>query len=402
MSVLRHSKPGAGLRVAHVNAGYWPATYYGGPTFSSYQLCNGLVRQGCEVRVLTTDVNGPGSRLDVALNQEVMLEGVSVRYTHSITDTPLSPTLFRYLPELLGWADIVHVTGVYSFHVIPTLAACKSLGLPVVWSPRGSLQRWGDERKLALKAAWEHVCRLVLPERCALHVTAPPEAEASSERLKVPQLRLAQVPNGVAVPEEPPEMLELEPSQVLHLLFIGRLMPIKGIENLLDACGLLKARGQALRLVIAGGTADAAYRAELEKRAQKNGLGAEVHFAGEVRGAEKRAAFAACHAVVVPSHIENFGLVVAEALAHQRPVVVSRNAPWSELESKGCGAWVANDPESLAGAIAALRGQPLGEMGRRGYSWMQQSFSWDGVATQMISAYRSLLGTASGHNVAGV
>jgi glycosyltransferase involved in cell wall biosynthesis len=386
----------AKLRVAHVNAGYWPATYYGGPTFSSYQLCNGLVRQGCDVRVLTTDVNGPGSRLSVQLNEETMLEGVHVRYTHSILDTPLAPSLFRYLPELLGWADIVHLTGVYSFHVIPTLAACKSLALPMVWSPRGSLQRWGDERKLALKAAWEQVCRAALPHRCALHVTAPPEAEASRKRMGVSSLRLAQVPNGVEVPTEPPEPLAFSPDQELKLLFIGRLMPIKGIENLIDACGLLKTKGQKLRLVIAGSTADDAYRVELAERVKKNQLDGEVRFAGEVRGDEKRAAFGDCHIVVVPSHIENFGLVVAEGLAHQRPVVVSRHAPWPELESKGCGLWVDNDSGSLAQAIAELRDRPLDEMGRRGYAWMRESFSWDGVARQMIAAYRKLLQQPSG------
>jgi len=378
------------LRVGHVIAGYWPATYYGGPTLSAFRLCNALARNDCDVRVLTTNVNGPGSRLDVPRHREVDLEGVKVRYAHSVIDYPLAPGLFFWLPEMLRWADVVHVTGVYSFHVIPTLAACRALDKPMVWSLRGSLQRWRDERKLALKTGWEQVCRTLVPRRCALHVTATPEAEASSERLGVAHLEIAQIPNGVALPDPCPSPPEPVGDGVFKLLYIGRLDPIKGIENLLDGLALLKAQEVPFSLAMVG-SGDEAYEQQLRDRITKLELTSEVTLLGHLVGEKKRAAFEACHAVMVPSYIENFGMVIAEALAHCRPVVASRGAPWPQLESQGCGLWVDNDAASLCEAIAALRNRPIDDMGRAGRQWMQQDYSWDGVARQMCATYQGLL-----------
>ena len=94
--------------------------------------------------------------------------------------------------------------------------------------------------------------------------------------------------------------------------------------------------------------------------------------------------------MIAPSYTENFGLVVAEALGHAVPVIVSRGTPWRRVEEIGCGLWVENDPESLAAAIQRISGMPLREMGLKGREWMQREFDWDSVASRMINVYRSL------------
>src|SRR5205085_11829037 len=159
------------------------ALVYGGPTYSVYSLCRRLVSQGCRVRVLTTDANGPCSVLPVKTNQDVeIFPGLFVRYCHRIADVSVSPALLRLLATEVSWADVVHLTAVYSFPTIPTFLACKIWGKPLVWSPRGMMQRWEGTRRSSLKTIWEMVCRIAAPDRLVLHATSEEEAHESAHR----------------------------------------------------------------------------------------------------------------------------------------------------------------------------------------------------------------------------
>jgi glycosyltransferase involved in cell wall biosynthesis len=86
--------------------------------------------------------------------------------------------------------------------------------------------------------------------------------------------------------------------------------------------------------------------------------------------------------------VENFGMVIAEALAHEVPVIAGRGTPWEGLHANQCGLWVENDAASLATAIRQIRALPLREMGTRGRCWMQREFSWEAVSRQMLAVFR--------------
>jgi glycosyltransferase involved in cell wall biosynthesis len=374
------------MKVLHVVPSFYPAFNYGGPITSVYELCAGLVRQGCEVRVLTTDANGLSAVLDVAKDGPVTLPpGLSVRYCPRIFRHSVSPQLLWRLAPSIRWADLVHLTAVYNFPTFPTLAACRWLNKPLVWSPRGALQRWQSSRRPGLKAAWESVCRRLAPSGMVLHVTSAQEAAESVA--KFPRAHAVVVPNGV---ELPPRRERRNGCARLRLLFLGRLDPKKGIENLLAACQRLSNRGQPWSLAIAG-SGDAAYTASLQQNAHDLGLREQVSFVGEVRGQAKADLFAASDLAVFPSHTENFAMVVAEALAHGVPVVASKGTPWSGVEAHGCGLWVENDPAALAAAIARISRMPLAEMGERGRRWMEEEFAWETVAQEMLRLYGKLL-----------
>ena len=84
-------------------------------------------------------------------------------------------------------------------------------------------------------------------------------------------------------------------------------------------------------------------------------------------------------------------MAIAEALAHEVPVIASKGTPWEGLNTNGCGLWVDNDPQSLAAAIRKIRTMPLTEMGKSGREWMQRDFSWHSVSNQMLEVYRECL-----------
>jgi glycosyltransferase involved in cell wall biosynthesis len=370
------------VKIAHVSPAFHPAHVYGGPTYSAYRLCSAVAAAGCEVRVLTTDANGSDRTLAVDTSREVQMEPrLSVRYCHRISHHSVSPALLRHLPEVLEWADVVHLTAVYNFTTFPTLFACKMSRKPLVWSPRGGFQRWEGSTRRHLKHAWETVSWLLAPQRLALHVTSDDEARQSMARF--PGARAVVIPNGIDMPCESSR----EPSAHLRMLYVGRLHPIKGIENLLAACRLLaKDWDRPWTLTIAGdGAAD--YRSRLEDIVHDTGLQDRVKFIGHTLDDAKEALFTNADVVVVPSHSENFGIVVAEALSHGVPVIAATGTPWARVEEMNCGLWVANDPDTLADAIRRIDQLPRAEMGVRARRWMQAEFSWPRIAARTLELY---------------
>lgn len=371
------------MRVLHVSPSFYPANVYGGTISSGYGLCRSLVKLGCDVRILTTDANGIGCALDVNTRTETVVDVLRVRYCKKYFRHSVSASLVGELPTYMRWADLVHLTAVYSFPTFPTLLLARLLNKPVVWSPRGALQRWSGSSRVAVKKMWESASHVLADkEMLTLHVTSADEALQSARRF--PKLRTVVIANGVEIPPCASREYRV---RSLRLLYLGRLHPIKGVDMLLDACARTRRQFDDFSLRIAG-FGDPTYVAALKTIVQDRGLESQVEFVGEVAGASKEKLFNECDVVVVPSHMENFAMVVAESLARGVPVIASKGTPWRDLETHGCGLWVDNGPESLAAAICRIRQMPLREMGERGRRWMQEQYSWENVSSRMLQLYR--------------
>ena len=380
---------GPRLRILHVVPSFHPAAYFGGPTVSLYSLCNHLAAlPGVELRVMTTDTSGPRrqDRLSGEEKHERAFPGYRVDFHRKAIGADFSPSLLLALWKGVAWCDVVHVTAVYSSPSIPALLAARILRKPVVWSPRGALQRWTESRRVAAKRVWDGLCDLLLhPGRSVLHVTSRQEAEDSARRIH--NAKPVTIENGVDAPELLPEREWLSAGQ-MRLLYLGRLDPKKGIDNLLRAMAEMRDYSVRLRICGSGAPEYARYLGDLCRQLR---IERSVEFVGTVRGAAKSAEFLRADVCVVPSHTENFGMVVAEALAHGTPVIASRGTPWPDIETHAAGFWVSNDPQSLSDAISRARQVDLPAMGRAGRDWMKRSYSWDAIAARMLEAYRSLV-----------
>jgi len=313
--------------------------------------------------------------------------GYDVYFTPRILGRDIAPSLLARLWSMVGWAEVILLTGTYSFPTIPTLLICRVRDKPVAWSPRGALQashEWNGARKPLLKRQWESVCRAVKPHRCVLHVTAEVEKAAGEARL--PGFEAAIISNGIEVPETLPPR-EWMPHGALRLMFISRLDKKKGIENLLRAIPLIR---QEVTLDVYG-TGEPNYVRSLKGLVAALDIGHRVRFHGHVDGAVKLSAFVNADLLVLPTFSENFGMVVAEALAHGVPAVVSHGAPWAGLEQHRSGRWVGNAPEMLADTIEWMGKQDLAAMGQRGREWMQADYSWDSLAGRMHALFEELI-----------
>ena len=351
--------------------------------------------------------------------------GYEIYYCRRWLGAEISPGQLARLFGMIRWADVVHLQSVYSPPTIPTLLLAKILRKPVVWTPRGSLQRWQGSTRKHIKRVWEAICnRLCDPRRVVLHFTSTTEREESQPTIT--NARAVVVPNAIDVPEfgvlafgvppsggsvlefgvpsldginkvVPPESgtpngITPNAPNILRLLYLGRLHPIKGIENLLRAIAQTDA-GVTLSIC---GDGDIAYWRSLELLVSDLALGDRVEFHGRIEGDAKRYEFARADACVVPSFKENFCVVAAESLAHGVPVIASKGTPWARVEEIGCGLWVDNSPESLLAAVQKFRAMPLRDMGQRGREWMGREFSWPVVAEEMAACYEELRAAARG------
>ncbi|GAB4355513.1 MAG: glycosyltransferase [Gammaproteobacteria bacterium] len=387
------------MKLLHITPSHYPATCYGGPIFSTMLMNNRLAKiPNVSLRVLTTDAAGP-RRLSNDERREAQRFGYPVVFSRRWNGDSVAPGLVVRLWGEIRRSDVVHLTATYSFPTLPTLLLCRLLNKPLVWSLRGALlddlnrHQYDPQRGYwrAIKHLWLAGCRhLADRDGMAIHVTTEQERDVS--RRMFPQASFAVIPNGVDLPETIPVDRSWMPGGQLRLIYLGRLAPKKGVENLLRAVARLES---SVHLKIYG-TGHKEYVEGLRALARDLGLEKRALFLGHVDGEDKSRAFFEADVCLVPSYSENFCIVVAEALAHGLPVIVSDRLSWGEVADKMCGLVVPNDPESLAEAVARLSGRNLEAMGRLGRQWMESNYSWNKVALRF---YRLYDGLATGGNL---
>ena len=380
------------LRILHVVPTYYPAVRYGGPIRSVHGLAAALSQRGHDVHVYTTNVDGPDD-LDVPLDRPVLRDGVAVHYfpVPALRRLYWAPALARRMRSAIDEFDVVHLHSVFLW---PTWAAARiaaAAGVPYIMTPRGMLIRSLIQRKSRwIKSAWIHLIeRRSLALAAGVHVTADIEgAELRSFGFRTPQI--ACIPNGVEWPSETAG-IAAGPFCGLPLhfaLFLSRISWKKGLDRLLRAWQWVP----GLPLVIAGNDEED-YLPKLRALAQELGLAERVHFVGPASDSHKWALYAAADLFVLPSYSENFGNVVAEAMAMGCPVVVTPEVGIAALvEEAGAGIVSSGEPAQLAAAITALLSDAAkrADCGRRGRELVRSRLSWSGVAGQIEDLYLQL------------
>jgi glycosyltransferase involved in cell wall biosynthesis len=384
------------VKLLQVTASYLPATRYGGLIVSVHGLCRALAARGHDVHVYTTSVDGAADS-PVPHGEPVVLDGVHVWYFRSEAMRRL-----YYAPAMAGAArariddfDIVHSHAVFLWPGWAMTRRARAAGVPYVVSPRGMLEKSLIERKSAVMKAmliglFE---RRVLERAAAIHVTSPREGEELA-RFGFALPRIYDIPNGTdpcvrdGADADVPAAIRRAAGAGPFVLFLGRISWKKGLDRLLSA--LPQAPG--VRVIIAGND-DEKYTSELEAQAARLGVAERVHFAGPVHGAAKSWLLSQAMFMVVPSYSENFGNVVLESLAHQRPVLMTPEVGVGEMVARhGAGVIADAAPESFGRAIAALArdADARSAMGRRGHDLVEQQFGWPAVAARMEQMYEDV------------
>jgi len=287
-----------------------------------------------------------------------------------------------------GHVDLVHAHSLWSLGVLTAGIIVPHRRAALVMSPRGTLAPHALQFAHHKKRMVRSVQNLGLQRADLLHAASLLEmADFRAAGLRAP---IAVIPNGVDVPDLLPPT---PPTATRRLLFLSRIHPIKGVHELLHAWRSLQHTHPDWSLTIAGAGRAAHVQAV-------HALVRDLHLArtdlpGPAFDVDKERLFADSEIVVLPTHTDSFAMVVAEALARARPVVVGTGAPWADVVTHQCGWSTAPAVESLAAtlhdAMSCARSD-LRAMGQRGRAWMQRDFTWPSVASRMLAAYTWVLG----------
>lgn len=286
--------------------------------------------------------------------------------------------------------DVVHVNCCWLPQCAWAQRWAQQQGYKVVLTPHGMLEPWIIKRHYLtrkLPALWLYQKRAVERADC-LHATA------ESERVNLLKLgyntRIAVIANGVDV-----EQIALKTSwqRTKNILFLSRIHVKKGIEFLLEAVAALKIQLEGYTIRIAG-EGEASYIDQLRRRARQLGIDHMITFCGGVYGDEKWRLFRCADVFVLPTYSENFGIVVAEALACGTPVITTIGTPWQDLEEMHCGWYTEIGARPTTQALEAclkLTEQELENMGRNGRRLVEEKYSSRRMAKEMLALYNCLL-----------
>lgn len=402
------------MKILHIASGLDPRS--GGPTRSISGLCRGLAQAGVET---TLFVHSPAYELAKPGN---------VRFAKGRGSGLLTAwqDANRIMDEVQP--DLIHLHGIWTLTNAVDAAVARKRQIPYVIAPRGMLEPWSLNAK-----RWKKRIALFLYQRrdlkraVALHATAAAEA-AQLRKLGFEQPIIVS-PNGVDIPAVMPPRSQ-RPNKKKTMLFLSRIHPKKGLTELVEGWASLKkqkahgnqpgATDTCLTSVACewgkwhfeyAGPDSGSYLAVVQKRIQDLGLEDDFTYLGNLNDKEKWTAYRRADLFVLPTYSENFGIVVAEALAAGVPVITTKGTPWSELMGTGdqlsvigdrlsvaaggrCGWWIDIGVEPLVEALREAVGlseaerRALGENGRR---LVEAGYTWPAITQQMKQAYEWVL-----------
>jgi glycosyltransferase involved in cell wall biosynthesis len=309
--------------------------------------------------------------------------------------------LAAWLREHAGDYHVLHVHAVWSHATTAACRAARRAGVPVLLRPCGMLSDYSRRRSAWRKALyWRLVERPNLAAVRRFHATSAAEGrELERLGLDIPAevIPLGVDPQAWSVPPNPDALrARCGPAAGDRpiLLFLSRLHPKKGLADLvLPALARLRA---GAFLAVAGGADghEPQYANEVRAEVERLGLAGRVALLGEVAPAQRWELLDGAAAFVLPSRSENFGLVVAEAMARGVPVVVSDAVQSCEhVTAADAGRVVALKVEALADTLDRLLEAPQlrQEMGRRGQDYARRHFAWTAIAERIAEVYESCL-----------
>jgi glycosyltransferase involved in cell wall biosynthesis len=282
--------------------------------------------------------------------------------------------------------SIMHGHGVWRLSNLFPLILGNHSQAKVVWSPRGMFSPWAWNYKSAVKRPFWHLLQKPALMRVdCFHATADNELD-DIRRLNFRQ-PVAVIPNGVDIPDI--TGIAKEPNRVV---FLSRIHEKKGLHLLIPAWRAIENSFPGWELHIAGKIIDDYGRKMVALAAE---LGTKhIQFRGEVLGEEKRQLLAGARLFVLPTFSENFGIAIAEAMAHGTPVITTYETPWTSLAKQGSGWCIEPSEAMLTETLRQALSLPPAEldmMGARARKWMERSYSWETVASMMENLYGWLL-----------
>ena len=369
------------MRVLHVIPSV--AERSGGPATAIVPMCRALMQQGVEVQLVSTNAG---------IQAVVDYKGVPAQ----LFPVELGSS-FKYSRSLASWLnanvrhfDLAHVHAVFNHSSVAAARACRRANVPYVIRPLGTLDPWSmTQKSLRKRVFWQVAGKGMMQGAAAVHYTSEAEKFATERMTGLNHGRVVPLGIETIAASSREALARYFPSlaQDNYALVLSRLHPKKNLDVLIEA--FLSLKLPPWRLVLAGDGPDE-YVAKLKRLAASD---PRVIFTGWVDGERKNALLSCASLLALPSHQENFGLCVMEALSHSVPVLVSpavNLAP--EIVTANAGWIAAIDKDSLQEKLSEALSDGT-ELAKRGSAGRQLSlhYSWENAATRLVQLYQHIL-----------
>ena len=304
------------------------------------------------------------------------------------------PTWIHYLPFRLiikAFKEFrkhknIHLCNIFYPSSIALASLAAIYHKNVLLSIHGELDPWARNHHWYKKKPFIWFVKIFLKNKIYFHATCPEEVQYIKDAIGS-NTKILLVPNYILLPER------MDVPHEKNFLFVGRIHPKKGVENLISALAISKYFGNSpFRLQIVG-DCDNNYGRELQNLVRQLDLSHKVFFLGYKEGKEKHELYAKAHFSFMPSITENFGMVVVESLAQATPVVATTGAPWNCLESNKAGFWEKPNPKNLAKIIDKIITQPTDEYlayRQNAYDLVCQKFDLENNINQWVDTYEKV------------
>jgi glycosyltransferase involved in cell wall biosynthesis len=397
------------MRIAIATNVLLPADREGGTAHSNFYLAKALRAAGAEVRVVTTDRNGPG-RLDVTRDAWTETEGISIFYASTAAGAWIRSASYEdAIRQAVAESDVCILSGVFwNFTGLAAVRACRRYGVPYVTMPRGLLGKRALAHKgLKKKLYWWCLARWLVQGSKGVIALARQELEdiraagVGVPGFIVPNGAFVEVEAGIQAEMTGPGTLKGVPDDSRYILFLGRLHPIKGLNILIPAFDKVAKIDPEVLLVIAG-SAEPTYSSEVASLLSRAAARDRIRLVGNVSGAQKSRLIARARAFALTSRGEGLPIAVLEALSAGVPVVITPNCNLPEVAAAGAGIEVQPTVESASAGLALILQDEAvrEEMAANARRLAIESFSWQGVGERVLQICRSVAGKEAAAGVA--
>jgi glycosyltransferase involved in cell wall biosynthesis len=344
------------MHILYLIDSFSPAT--GGPPEAVRQLIKATRATGTQVEVVCLDHPEAEFLLDLGCPVHALDQTFLGRYA-------FSPRLWRWLRANAGRFDGMIMNGVWTFPGFALRSAARRAHRPYGIFVHGALDPWFNRTyplKRLKKLLYWRLQYAVLRDAAAVFFTTKTERDLAGTSFRPNHWKSVIAPLGIVEDEDaiqdPNREVEAFYGELPELrgrhflLFLARIHEKKGCDLLIEAFARVAVLAPDVQLVMAGPD-QVGMQAKLQSRAEQLGIAARVHWPGMIGGEVKWGALRACDALVLPSHQENFGVSVAEALLAGRPVLLSYPVNiWPEIENDGVGL---ADDDTLEGTVRLLQ-----------------------------------------------
>lgn len=394
------------MRILQVIPYFYPAWSYGGPVRSVYELAKGLVKNGHEVTVFTTDAYDEHSRVEYKGDQ-TDIEGINVKYFKNLSNYIawnykifFSPNMIKAIKNELRNFDIIHLHEYRTLQNIWIHKYARKYDIPYVISTRGVDPLYNTENRLiTLKWVYDVLYGRKLLKKANRVIVFHKDEGSKIVEMGVNEQRIFYVPNGINLLSLNEIVLKKGRfrkqykigSEEKIILFLGRIDNIKGLDILIKSFIRLVNTIKNVRLVIVG--SDGGFLNTLKRFIIESNIEQRVLFTGFLQGDEKVCAYIDADVYVLPSYYDAFPNTVLEAMSYGTPVIVSNHCGIVEWLNKDEACICSpNETELYNSFLNVLLNDKLrASLSEKGRQVTNDRFGWDKVVRKVEEVYLSLI-----------